>query len=46
MKARLLLEKGQRKQATDMLQEALAICREVGTQFCGPKVASALAPGR
>ena len=46
MKARLLLEKGQRKQAADMLQEALAICREVGTQFCGPKVASALAPGR
>src|SRR5262249_58499242 len=23
--------------------KALAICREVGTQFCGPKVASALA---
>ena len=43
MKARMLLEKGQRKEAADMLQEALAICREVGTQFCGPKVASALA---
>ena len=43
MKARSLLDKGQRKEAGDMLQEALAICREVGTQFCGPKVASALA---
>ena len=43
MKARVLLDTGQRKEAADMLQEALAICREVGTQFCGPKVASALA---
>ncbi len=25
-----------------MLREALAICREAGTQFCGPKVISAL----
>lgn len=25
-----------------MLREALAICREAGTQFCGPKVTSAL----
>ena len=25
-----------------MLREALAICKEVGTQFCGPKVTSAL----
>jgi hypothetical protein len=43
MKARVLLDIGQRKEAADMLQEAIAICREVGTQFCGPKVASALA---
>jgi class 3 adenylate cyclase/tetratricopeptide (TPR) repeat protein len=43
MKARVLLDTGQRKEAADLLQEALAICREVGTQFCGPKVASALA---
>jgi class 3 adenylate cyclase/tetratricopeptide (TPR) repeat protein len=43
MKARVLLDTGQRIVAADMLQEALAICREVGTQFCGPKVASALA---
>jgi hypothetical protein len=43
MKARMLLDTGRRKEAADMLQEALAICREVGTQFCGPKVASALA---
>src|SRR5262249_35058499 len=31
MKARLLLDTGRRKKAADMLQEALAICREVGT---------------
>jgi tetratricopeptide (TPR) repeat protein len=43
MKARSLLDNGQRKEAGEMLGEALAICREVGTQFCGPKVASALA---
>jgi len=43
MKARLLLETGRRKEAADILQEAIAICREVGTQFCGPKVAGALA---
>ena len=43
MKARMILDMGQRKEAADMLQEALAICREVGTQFCGPKAASALA---
>jgi class 3 adenylate cyclase/tetratricopeptide (TPR) repeat protein len=43
LKARILLDTGRRKEAADMLQEALAICREVGTQFCGPKVASALA---
>jgi hypothetical protein len=43
MKARVLLDTGRRKEAADILQEALAICREVGTQFCGPKVAGALA---
>jgi hypothetical protein len=43
MKARIVLDLGQRKAVADMLQEALAICREVGTQFCAPKVASALA---
>ena len=43
MRARILLDTGRRKDAADMLQEALAICREVGTQFCGPKAASALA---
>ena len=42
MKARIALDLGQRKAVADMLQEALAICREVGTQFCAPKVASAL----
>jgi hypothetical protein len=43
MKARMLLDTGRRKEAADMLREALAMCQEVGTQFCGPKVASALA---
>jgi class 3 adenylate cyclase/tetratricopeptide (TPR) repeat protein len=43
MKARVLLDTGQRKEAAHILRQALAICREVGTQFCGPKVASALA---
>src|SRR4029078_13161069 len=29
-------------EAEAVLREALAICREAGTQFCGPKVTSAL----
>jgi class 3 adenylate cyclase/tetratricopeptide (TPR) repeat protein len=43
MKARMLLAKGDRGEAATLLKEALAICKEAGTQFCGPKVASALA---
>ena len=43
MQARILLDTGRREEAAELLQEALAICREVGTQFCGPKAASALA---
>ena len=43
LKARMLLASGDRREAAKILQEALAICIEVGTQFCGPKVASALA---
>ena len=31
MKGRMLLDTGRRKEAADMLQEALAILREVGT---------------
>jgi tetratricopeptide (TPR) repeat protein len=42
MQARILLDTGQRAEAAEMLREALAICREAGTQFCGPKVTSAL----
>jgi len=43
MQARLLLDTGRRAEAEAMLREALAICREAGTQFIGPKVVSALA---
>ena len=42
MRARVLLDTGRRAEAAEMLREALAICREAGTQFCGPKVTSAL----
>jgi tetratricopeptide (TPR) repeat protein len=42
MHARILLDTGRPAEAAEMLREALAICREAGTQFCGPKVTSAL----
>jgi class 3 adenylate cyclase/tetratricopeptide (TPR) repeat protein len=42
MRARVLLDTDRRAEAAEMLREALAICREAGTQFCGPKVISAL----
>jgi len=42
MEARLLLDAGRRADAEPLLREALAICRDAGTQFCGPKVISAL----
>ena len=42
MQARILLDTGRRAEAAEMLREALAICREAGMQFCGPKVTSAL----
>src|SRR5260370_26238628 len=42
MQARILLDTGRRAEAAEMLRETLAICREAGTQFCGPKVTSAL----
>jgi class 3 adenylate cyclase/tetratricopeptide (TPR) repeat protein len=42
MQARILLDEGRHDDAAAMLREALSICRETGTQFCGPKVASAL----
>jgi tetratricopeptide (TPR) repeat protein len=42
MRARILLEEGRPDDAAALLREALSICREAGTQFCGPKVTSAL----
>ncbi|WP_094780387.1 adenylate/guanylate cyclase domain-containing protein [Paraburkholderia ribeironis] len=42
MRARVLLDSGQRREAAELLGEALEICREVGTQFSAPKVVSAL----
>jgi class 3 adenylate cyclase/tetratricopeptide (TPR) repeat protein len=40
--ARMLFDLGHRRDAESKLREALAICREVGTQFRGPVIASAL----
>lgn len=40
--ARILLHEGRRADAVDLLREALAICRDAGTQFCGRIVSSAL----
>jgi hypothetical protein len=37
LEARMLLGQGQRVEAAALLCEALSICREAGTQFCGPK---------
>jgi hypothetical protein len=42
MQGRMLFENGQRAEAERTVREALAICREAGTQFCGPKVTSLL----
>ncbi|MFL9930726.1 adenylate/guanylate cyclase domain-containing protein [Paraburkholderia sp. RL18-103-BIB-C] len=42
MRARVLLDSGHRREAALLLREALAICREVGTQFSAPKAVSAL----
>ncbi|HXA69594.1 MAG TPA: hypothetical protein VNW24_04035, partial [Stellaceae bacterium] len=42
MAARLLLDVGHRAEAEARLREALAICRDVGTQFSGPKTVAAL----
>jgi class 3 adenylate cyclase/tetratricopeptide (TPR) repeat protein len=43
MQGRLLLDGGCRAEAIALLHEALAICRDAGMQFCGPKVIGALA---
>ena len=40
--ARILLHEGRRADAAALLREALSICRDAGTQFCGPIVMSAL----
>jgi class 3 adenylate cyclase/tetratricopeptide (TPR) repeat protein len=42
MRARMLFDCGRRAEAEGLLREALTICRDAGTQFCGPKVTSAL----
>ncbi|MEW9585460.1 adenylate/guanylate cyclase domain-containing protein [Paraburkholderia sp. DGU8] len=42
MQGRVWLEEGCRGKAVQALREAHAISREVGTQFCAPKVLSAL----
>ena len=42
-KARALLDQGHRAEAAATLRDSWAICKEAGMQFCGPKVASALA---
>jgi tetratricopeptide (TPR) repeat protein len=42
MRARILLAEGRPDDAAALLREALSICREAGTQFCGAKVTSAL----
>jgi class 3 adenylate cyclase/tetratricopeptide (TPR) repeat protein len=42
MQARVLLDTGSPAEAARTLREALAMCRDAGTQFCGPKVTSAL----
>jgi tetratricopeptide (TPR) repeat protein len=42
MQARMLLDTGRAAEAAQMLREALAMCRDVGMQFTGPKTYSAL----
>jgi hypothetical protein len=40
---RILYARGQREAAAVKLREAVAMCQQVGLQFCGPKVLSILA---
>ena len=42
MRARVLLDTGRRVEAVALLREAVAVCREVGMQFSGPKALAAL----
>ena len=42
MQGRQLLDTGQRKEAIALLRQALAVAREIGLQFSGPKALSAL----
>jgi class 3 adenylate cyclase/tetratricopeptide (TPR) repeat protein len=42
MQARILLDTGRASEAARILREALAMCRDVGMQFTGPKTYSAL----
>jgi class 3 adenylate cyclase/tetratricopeptide (TPR) repeat protein len=42
MHARMLLDLGHRADAAEILRQALAVCKEAGTQFSGPKAIGAL----
>jgi len=42
MHGRLLLDTGHRSEAAAILRDAVAICREIGMQFSGPKALGAL----
>src|SRR5271156_5270457 len=42
MQARILLDTGRASEATQLLRESLAMCRDVGMQFTGPIVHGAL----
>jgi class 3 adenylate cyclase/tetratricopeptide (TPR) repeat protein len=42
LRARILLDTGHRTEAAAMLRDAVAICREVGMQFSGPRALGAL----
>jgi tetratricopeptide (TPR) repeat protein len=42
MQARMLLGEGRRAHAAVVLREALSICHDAGTQYCGPQVTGAL----
>ncbi|TKC88781.1 tetratricopeptide repeat protein [Trinickia terrae] len=42
MRGRVLLDAGRRSEAAGLLRDALAMCREVGIQFVGPKIIGTL----
>jgi tetratricopeptide (TPR) repeat protein len=42
MQGRMLLDEGRREEAIERMRQALAVAREIGLQFSGPKALSAL----